>query len=63
MAFIKKHLVLLIAAVVSLGVLGYAVPPAWRAQLDGGRWFGFLIGFGLVALWLRRTPEPDASSR
>ena len=25
MAFIKKHLVLLIAAVVSLGVLGYAV--------------------------------------
>ena len=44
------------------GVLGYAAPPAWRAQLDSGRWTGFLIGFVIAALWLRRAPEPAAAS-
>lgn len=39
------------------GMLGYAAPPAWRAQLDGGRWIGFLLGFVLAAGWLRTTPD------
>jgi hypothetical protein len=42
------------------GVASYAAPPAARAQLDSGRWIGFLIGFALAALWLRQAPEPDA---
>jgi len=52
---------------VATGVLGYAAPPAWREQLDGGRWIGFLIGFGLAAAWLRksaiRTSSPPAGLR
>jgi len=43
------------------GVLGYAAPPAWRSQLDGGRWIGFLVGFAIAGLWLRQAPEPEAS--
>lgn len=43
------------------GVLGYAAPPAWREQLDGGRWIGFLLGFALAAAWLRASPEPSAA--
>jgi hypothetical protein len=39
-------------------VAGYAAPPEMRAQLDGGRWIGFLIGFGIAALWLKRANEP-----
>jgi hypothetical protein len=35
----------------------HAAPPAWRAQLDGGRGFGFLLGFALAAAWLRVSPE------
>lgn len=45
------------------GVLGYAAPPAWHEQLDGGRWIGFLIGFALAAAWLRATPEPSAAPK
>ena len=44
---------------VATGVLGYAAPPAWREQLDGGRWIGFLIGFGLAAAWLNKSRDPD----
>ncbi len=42
------------------GVLGYAAPPAWRESLDGGRWVGFLLGFGLAFLWLRAAPDEQA---
>ena len=37
------------------GVLGWAAPPSLRASLDSGRWVGFLIGFVLAFVWLRRT--------
>jgi hypothetical protein len=49
--------VFLIAGTLIAGVLGYAAPPAWRAQLDGGRWVGFLLGFVLAGAWLRTTPD------
>jgi len=39
------------------GVLGFAAPPAWRESLDNGRWIGFLLGFGLAFLWLRKAPD------
>jgi len=54
--------VFLVAGTLISGVLGYAAPPAWREQLDGGRWIGFLLGFGLAAAWLRQAPDapPDA---
>jgi hypothetical protein len=51
----------LVVGTLASGVLGYAAPPAWRTQLDGGRWIGFLIGFALAAAWLRRAPEPSAA--
>jgi len=44
---------------VATGALGYAAPPAWREQLDGGRWIGFLIGFGLAAAWLHKSRDPE----
>ena len=44
------------------GVLGYAAPPAWRTQLDGGRWIGFLVGFAIAALWLSREPDAEQPS-
>jgi hypothetical protein len=53
--------VFLIAGTLASGMLGYAMPPAAREQLDGGRWIGFLLGFALAAAWLRRTPEPSAA--
>ncbi len=53
--------VFLIVGTLATGVLGYAAPPAWREQLDGGRWIGFLLGFALAAAWLRATPEPPAA--
>jgi hypothetical protein len=36
-------------------ILGYAAPPAWRESLDSGRWVGFLAGFTLAFVWLRRA--------
>jgi hypothetical protein len=53
--------VFLVPGTLISGVLGYAAPPAWRAQLDGGRGFGFLLGFALAAAWLRFSPEAPAS--
>ena len=53
--------VFLVAGTLISGVLGYAAPPAWRDQLDGGRAFGFLIGFALAAAWLRSVQEPSAA--
>ena len=50
--------VFLVAGTLITGVLGYAAPPAWREQLDGGKAFGFLIGFALAAAWLRSIPDP-----
>lgn len=49
--------IFLVAGTLISGVLGYAAPPAWRAQLDGGRGFGFLLGFVLAIAWLRASPE------
>ena len=43
-------------------VLGYGAPPAWRDSLDNGRWVGFLVGFVIAILWLRKAPD-DAPSR
>jgi hypothetical protein len=54
--------VFLIAGTLISGVLGYAAPPAWREQLDGGRWIGFLAGFALAAAWLRGSPDPSAAA-
>ncbi len=56
-----------LAAVLGIGslanaILGSAAPPAWREQLDSGRWIGFLVGFALTALWLRGEPDPAVSS-
>lgn len=56
-----------LALVLTVGTLAtavssYAVGPELRAQLDGGRWIGFLIGFCLAALWLKRTAEPTTAA-
>lgn len=51
--------VFLVAGTLISGVLGFAAPPAWRAQLDGGRWIGFLLGFVIAAGWLATTPDAD----
>jgi hypothetical protein len=48
--------------VLATGVLIVAAPPAWRAQLDAGRWYGFLVGFGLTALWLRGERDATATT-
>jgi hypothetical protein len=39
-------------------VVGYALPPASAGAVEGGRWLGFLAGFGLAFAWLWRSPEP-----
>lgn len=51
--------IFLVAGTLVSGALGYAAPPAWRASLDGGRWIGFLAGFGLAVAWLRASSEAD----
>lgn len=33
-------------------VVDYAISPAAHAAIDGGRWIGFLAGFGLAGAWL-----------
>lgn len=38
-------------------VIGYSLPPASQAGFDGGRWVGFVIGFGLSILWLRSQAD------
>jgi hypothetical protein len=53
--------VFLVAGTLITGVLGFAAPPAWHPQLDAGQGFGFLIGFGLAAAWLRSTQDPPPS--
>jgi hypothetical protein len=50
------------AGTLATAVLGYAAPPALRDSLDNGRWIGFLAGFVLAIVWLRRAPD-DAPSR
>jgi hypothetical protein len=55
--------VFLVVGTLATGVLGYAAPPSWRDQLDGGRWVGFLLGFALAAAWLRASPEPPETPR
>ena len=47
----------LVAGTLITAVLGYAAPPAWHQQLDGGRGFGFLLGFALAAAWLRTSKD------
>jgi hypothetical protein len=54
--------VFLVAGTLISGVLGYAAPPVWREQLDGGHGVGFLLGFALAAAWLRGSPEPPAAA-
>jgi hypothetical protein len=49
--------IFLVGGTLVSGALGYAAPPAWRASLDGGRWIGFLAGFGLAVAWLRASSE------
>lgn len=34
---------------------------AVRAQLDSGRWVSFLLGFALLALWLRKDADATAA--
>ena len=38
-------------------VVGVGAPPSFREAFDSGRWIGFLGGFVLVAVWLRRQPD------
>jgi hypothetical protein len=38
-------------------VLGYALPPESAAKIEGGRWIGFLLGFGLSIAWLRTQED------
>lgn len=51
----------LTAGVVVTAVLSVAAPVEMRASLDGGRWVSFLVGFVLIAAWLRA--EAGTSSR
>jgi len=53
--------VFLVAGTLITAVLGYAAPPAWH-QLDGGRGFGFLLGFALAAAWLRTSKDPPPAA-
>ena len=48
----------LTAGTLASAIVGYAVPPEHQAAVEGGRWIGFLAGFGLAIAWLSR--EPDA---
>jgi hypothetical protein len=52
----------LTAGTLVTAVAGYAAPEGARAQIEGGRWVGFLVGFGLAAWWLRRAPDGDRGS-
>lgn len=52
--------VFLIVGTLAFGVLGYATPPAWHSQINGGRWIGFVLGFVLAAAWLRTSADPGA---
>jgi len=38
-------------------IAGYAMPPASAATVEAGRWLGFLAGFILAVVWLRREPD------
>lgn len=52
----------LVVGTLATAVLGYAAPLALRESLDGGRWLGFLIGFGLLLAWIKDAPEPAAGA-
>lgn len=54
--------VFLVGGTLITAALGYAAPPSWHRQLDGGRGFGFLIGFALAAAWLRSSQEPPPAA-
>lgn len=55
-----------LAIVLVIGAIGnaiadFAIPPADHAGFDGGRWIGFLVGFGLAAAWLGSLPVVEAT--
>jgi hypothetical protein len=52
----------LTAGTIVTAVLNYGAPPAWRESLDNGRWLGFLGGFALAFVWLRRAPDAEPAS-
>ena len=39
-------------------ILGYAVPPAYHADIEACRMFSFLAGFALATAWLVKEPDP-----
>nr|HEX4314760.1 hypothetical protein [Kofleriaceae bacterium] len=47
----------LIVGTLATTVLSTAASPDLRAQLDHGRWIGFLVGFVLAGAWLRGEPD------
>ena len=49
--------IFLTAGTLVTAVVGVASPPSLREAIDGGRWLGFLGGFVLVAIWLRRAED------
>ena len=42
-------------------LLSLAAPPELRHTLDSTRWLSFLAGFGVLAAWLRTTPDPQSA--
>jgi hypothetical protein len=40
-------------------VVGYAMPPGSAAQVEAGRWIGFLAGFALAIGWLWKERDPS----
>ena len=49
------------AGTLATATLSVAAPVAMRAQLDSGRWVSFLLGFALLALWLRKDADATAA--
>ncbi len=47
----------LVVGTLANAVIDFAAPPDWHAQIDSGRWIGFLLGFALAGAWLRQQPD------
>ena len=47
----------LVVGTLATMVINTAAPPAMHAQLDNGRWVGFLVGFVLAGIWLETEKD------
>jgi hypothetical protein len=50
--------VFLTVGTLATAVLAIGAPPELRAGFDSTRWISFLVGFTILALWLRTEPDP-----